>query len=53
MTVELTTYEKSVIIRALIDYKWKVLGYVNMTEENKDLLRALYKDLNKILKKLG
>lgn len=53
MTVELTTYEKSVIIRALIDYKWKVIGYADMTEEDKDMLRALYKDLNKIIKKLG
>lgn len=53
MKVELTTYEKSVIIRALIDYKQKVIGYANMTEEDKDLLRSLYKDLNKIIKKLG
>lgn len=53
MTIELTNYEKSVIIQALIDYKQKIIGYGSMTEKDKDLIRSLYKDINKIIKKLN
>lgn len=52
MKIELTAYEMSIIIRALIDYKHKIIGYTEMTEQDKDLLRELYKDCNKIIKKL-
>lgn len=52
MAIELSVFEKSVVIRALIDYKRKIWQYAEMTEEDKDLLRGLYKDCNKILKKL-
>lgn len=53
MKVELSAYEINVIIRALIDYKHKIIGYAEMTEEDKDLLRQLYKDCNKIVRKLS
>lgn len=53
MNIDLTTYEINVIIRALIDYKHKIIGYANMTEEDKNLLRELYKDCNKIVRKLS
>lgn len=52
MKIELSAYEVNVIIQALIDYKHKIIGYAEMSQEDKDLLRTLYKDCNKIIKKL-
>lgn len=52
MMIELSVFEKSVLIKALVDYKQKIWQYAEMTEEDKELLRELYKDCNKILKKL-
>lgn len=53
MTITITEYERSVILRALIDYKQKVVSYAEMTEEDRELLRSLYKDLKKLEKKLS
>lgn len=52
--MELTVYEKSVLIKALLDYKDKVwrLGEMTAEEEDKELLRELYKDCKKLLRKL-
>lgn len=53
MTLQITEYERALLIRALRDYKQKVIGYAEMTEEDKELLRELYRDLSKLTKKLS
>lgn len=52
--MEFTVYEKSVLIKAMLDYKDKVwrIGEMTQEEADKDLLRELYKDCRKIIKKL-
>lgn len=53
MTLQITEYERALLIRALRDYKQKVIGYAEMSEEDKELLRELYRDLSKLTKKLS
>lgn len=53
MNVELSIYEKSVIIRAILKLKQEVEGYIEMTDEDKELLKSFHKDLSKIIKKLS
>lgn len=51
---DFTVYEKSILIKALIDFKDKVwrLGEMEAEEDQKELLRVLYRDCRAILKKL-
>lgn len=53
MTIDITEYERSIVLRALIDYKHKIIRYAEMSDDDKDLLRTLYKDLKKLEKKLS
>lgn len=52
--MEYTVFEKSLLIKALLDYKDKVwrLGEMTKEEEKKELLREVYRDCRKLLKKL-